>query len=78
MPLYSARNSMLEGMQWYIIVHIRPVTYLEFQVMFKGVPLEVPDEEIINLCKCYGEPINNEVIYKAKILPGGLLVQQDL
>ena len=42
------------------------------QVMFKGVPLCIPDEEIINLCECYGEPIINEVIYKPNVITRGL------
>ena len=34
------------------------------QVIFRDVPLCIPDEEIINLCQCYGEPINKEVRYR--------------
>ena len=30
-------------------------------VMFKNVPLSVPDEEIIHLCMHYGIPVNNTV-----------------
>ena len=33
------------------------------QVVFKHVPLNIPDEEIIHLCQCYGEPMNNQVYY---------------
>ena len=33
------------------------------RVTFKNVPLNIPDEEIINLCKSYGKPINNLVKY---------------
>ena len=35
------------------------------EVTFRNVPLCIPDEEIINLCGCYGLPINNEVYCKA-------------
>ena len=34
------------------------------RVTFKNVPFNIPDEEIINLCECYGEPINNVVEYE--------------
>ena len=43
------------------------------EVSFKNVPLCIPDEEIINLCKCYGEPVNNEVYYKSSELTRGVL-----
>ena len=33
-------------------------------VTFKHVPMNVPDKDIIDLCKVYGEPINNEVVYE--------------
>ena len=33
-------------------------------VTFRNVPFNIPDEEIINLCKCYGEPLNNKVSYE--------------
>ena len=33
-------------------------------VTFKNVPFNIPDEEIINLCQCYGEPVNNSVTYE--------------
>ena len=42
------------------------------QVMFKDVPLSIPDEEIINLCECYGEAVNKEVMYKASKLTRGV------
>ena len=32
-------------------------------VTFRNVPFNIPDEEIINLCRCYGEPVNNIVTY---------------
>ena len=34
------------------------------KVTFKNVPFNIPDEEIINLCHIYGEPINNKVYYE--------------
>ena len=34
-----------------------------FRVTFKNVPFNIPDEEIVNLCECYGEPIDNAVHY---------------
>ena len=33
------------------------------KVTFKNVPFNIPDEEIINLCESYGNPINNIVSY---------------
>ena len=34
------------------------------KVTFKNVPWNIPDEELINLCQVYGEPINNLVTYE--------------
>lgn len=34
------------------------------KVTFKNVPFNVPDEEIIQLCKAYGNPVNNKVNYE--------------
>ena len=34
------------------------------RVTMKNVPFNIPDEEIIHLCKVYGEPINNKVHYE--------------
>ena len=34
------------------------------KVSFRNVPFSVPDEEIIELCKCYGTPVNNRVHYE--------------
>ena len=42
------------------------------QVTFRDVPLCIPDEEIINLCQCYGEPVNNEVRYRPSELTRGV------
>ena len=53
-------------------VTVKRQTNKTVQVTFKDVPLCVPDEEIINLCNCYGEPINNEVKYKHSELTRGL------
>ena len=41
------------------------------KVTFKNVPFNIPDEEIINLCSCYGEPVNNNVTRSLAKLPGG-------
>ena len=46
-------------------VTVRRQTSKTVHVMFKDVPLSIPDEEIINLCECYGEAVNKEVNYKA-------------
>ena len=34
------------------------------RVSFKNVPLNVPDEEILNLCLAYGKPLENKVSYE--------------
>jgi hypothetical protein len=34
------------------------------KVSFRNVPFSVPDEEIIELCKCYGNPVNNKVHFE--------------
>ena len=34
------------------------------KVTFRQVPLNVPDEEILHLCKYYGNPLNNKVHYE--------------
>ena len=34
------------------------------RVTFRYVPLNVPDEEIINLCLTYGKPVENRVLYE--------------
>ena len=34
------------------------------RVTFKNVPLNVPNEEIIHLCKSYGEPLDNKVYFE--------------
>ena len=45
------------------------------RVTFRNVPFNIPDEEIIHLCKVYGEPVNNHVFYekptgKSRGVPG--------
>ena len=43
------------------------------RVSFKNVPFNIPDEEIVHLCKCYGEPLRNKVTYeKASRLTRGV------
>ena len=47
--------------------HMITVTQLRLdttKVTFKNVPWNIPDEEIINLCECYGTPLNNVVNYE--------------
>ena len=39
------------------------------RVTFKNVPLNVPDEEIIHLCLCYGAPIDMKVHYETLTNP---------
>ena len=34
------------------------------KVTFKNVPFNISDEELINLCQCYGEPVDNIVNYE--------------
>jgi hypothetical protein len=34
------------------------------KISFRNVPFNIPDEEIIQLCKCYGTPLNNKVHYE--------------
>ena len=34
------------------------------RVTFKNVPLNVPNEEVLNLCKSYGTPLDNKVYYE--------------
>ena len=53
-------------------VTVRRQSSKTVQVTFKNVPLCVPDEEIINLCVSYGEPVNNEVMYKPTELTRGV------
>ena len=34
------------------------------QITFKNVPFNIPDEEILNLCSCYGEVVDHKVTYE--------------
>ena len=34
------------------------------RITFKNVPLNVPDEEILHLCRVYGKPLENKVQYE--------------
>ena len=34
------------------------------KISFRNVPFNIPDEEIIQLCKCYGTPLHNKVHYE--------------
>ena len=34
------------------------------KITFKNVPLNVPDEEILTLCACYGRLVDSEVHYE--------------
>ena len=38
------------------------------------MPLNVPDEEILNLCHCYGNPVDNIIHYEKINLKKGTLV----
>ena len=53
-------------------VTVRRQTSKAVHVMFKDVPLSIPDEEIINLCECYGEALSKEVIYKSSKITRGV------
>ena len=46
------------------LIDVRSMSGSITRVTFKNVPFNIPDEEIINLCECYGEPINNQVSYE--------------
>ena len=35
-------------------IEVRPQSACSTRVSFKNVPFNIPDEELINLCKCYG------------------------
>ena len=42
------------------------------KVTFKGVPINVPNEEIIHLCEHYGKPVNNQVHRQVMRLGGNI------
>jgi hypothetical protein len=44
-------------------VEVRSQSANVTMVTFRNLPFNIPDEEVINLCKCYGEPLNNKVSY---------------
>ena len=46
------------------LVNVRQQKQNVTRVTFKNVPLNVPDEEILNLCNCYGKPVENIVHYE--------------
>ena len=48
------------------------------RVTFKNVPFNIPDEELINLCECYGEPVNNFVQYEKPSPPEGFMDLADM
>ena len=50
-------------------VNTRPQSSNTIKVTFRNVPLNVPDEEVINLCSFYGKPVNNKVTYETLISP---------
>ena len=49
-------NTPLEYMKHKIIVR-RQDKHSNTKILFRNVPLNVPDEEILNLCMSYGEPV---------------------
>ena len=67
---------MRPGVPVHEIIARSPVTFKEHnvtvsqqrlnitRVTFRYVPLNVPDEEIINLCLTYGKPVDNVVFYE--------------
>ena len=42
-------------------VHVKTISNRSVRVTFKGVPISVPNEEILHLCKHYRELTNNNV-----------------
>ena len=46
------------------LITVRKQEHGVTRITFKNVPLNVPDEEIIHLCKCYGEPVDYKVHYE--------------
>ena len=43
---------------------VRKQTSASTRVVFKNVPFSIPNEEIINLCECYGTPVDGIVHYE--------------
>ena len=44
-------------------VKVRKQTTASTRIVFKNIPFNIPDEEVLNLCNCYGTPIENKVHY---------------
>ena len=74
---YDTRQvKMKPGVPVHDIIARAPVTFKGYivtvsqqrlnitRVTFRYVPLNVPDEEIINLCLTYGKPVDNVVFYE--------------
>jgi hypothetical protein len=40
------------------------------RVTFRNVPFNIPDEEIVNLCLCYGELVDSTVSYEKPGIAG--------
>jgi hypothetical protein len=57
---YIKSNLVFKGHEVYTERQMNNMT----RVSFRNVPFNVPDEEIIQLCKCYGTPLNNKVHYE--------------
>ena len=53
---YLTRNNPIEYMKHKIIVKTQEKNS-STKILFRNVPLNVPDEEIINLCMSYGDPV---------------------
>ena len=45
-------------------VVVKKQTANVYKVTFRNVPFNIPDEEILNLCQCYGELVDNVVMYE--------------
>ena len=59
-PYIRASPVMFKGHEITIRKQMNNLT----RVTMKNVPFNIPDEEIIHLCKVYGEPIGNKVHYE--------------
>ena len=44
-------------------VKVRKQTTASTRIVFKNIPFNIPDEEVLNLCNCYGTPTENKVHY---------------
>ena len=54
---YLTGNNPIEYMKHKIIVKTQEKNS-STKILFRNVPLNVPDEEIINLCMSYGDPVS--------------------